>query len=271
MSTTANLHQSTTAHKTRAGAFTAFGFVILLVNAALTFLFGYTFCGDALGSAFWGGVMCTLFFDLAALAWYTARRHRGLSSEQRALANVLSVTTIVSSTLVSVIQVMMSIRVVDLTSWHDPIGIFGVALVTLMAGANFIGLFAFQYFATAERAMEQAEELQARSASHKQALISEVHERTMKRTNDILMAKIPQLAEREADNITREYLASFNSLDLLDEPTFRGGDAGAAEIPEETPKPTDSPTPATDTTFEFDFETPAEQTTDDGETYTPGK
>ena len=239
MSTIPKVAQATTTHKLRAGGFTLFGLVILLANAALTFLFGYTFCGDALSSAFLGGLMCTLFFDLAALAWYTARRQSGLSSEQRATANFLSVTTIVASTLVSVIQVMMSIRLVDLSAWHDSIGLFGVALVTGIAAANFLGLFLFQYFHPDEREAELHEEQQAQAASHRRALMQEVHERTMQRTNDVLMGKIPQLAAREADAITREYLAAYNSLDLLDAPAYGGGAAGAIP-PRETE---DSPTP----------------------------
>ena len=248
-----SIHTAGSAHQLRAGAFSLFGLVILLANAALTFLFGFTFCGDALGSAVLGGIMCALFFDLAAIAWYTVRQQRGLSSEQRALSNGLSLATIISSTLVSVIWVLMSIRLVDLSAWHDTIGVFGVVLVTLMAAANFLGLFAFQYFSPQERAIELDEERKSTNEHHRQQLIREVHTRTLARTNDILMGKIPALAEREAAQITREYLNAFDALDLLDEPDFSitpsppedeplGGAAGENFFQEEE-EPVHIPTP----------------------------
>lgn len=194
-------------------SFILFAIGSIIVNAVLTGQFGWQFCGGIFGA-----LLMLMFFDVAAISWYVARMQSGLSATQRGIAKMMSVFTIIGSTLISVIQMLLTTNMVDLTAWHDTIGIAGVWLITITAAVNFIALFAFQYSSISERLAEQEEELAAQAADQRHEMINEAHERAMKQAKDRLMQQTDRIARRLAADAEREYLNSMGCLDLYQAP-----------------------------------------------------
>jgi hypothetical protein len=225
-------------------AFTIFALLGLVVNAALTVMFGWTFLGG-----WFGAILMFLFFDGAAVSWYVARLQTGLSGAQRATAKMMSVVTILASTLVSVIQVLLTTNLVDLSPWHTTIGVAGLILITFTTAANFLALFYFQYTSVRERKTELNEELTAQREDEFDAMMREAHERSMNKARTMLMEKTDAIAERMANDAKRQYLDAMGCLDMDEPPTpvasapsattpssFEfdlGASAGAKDIPDE--------------------------------------
>lgn len=195
-------------------AFTIFALVGLVVNAALTVMFGWTFLGG-----WFGALLMFVFFDGAAVSWYVARLQTGLSGAQRATAKMMSVVTILASTLVSVIQVLLTTNLVDLSPWHTTIGVAGLILITFTTAANFLALFYFQFTSIRERKTELHEELEAQRQDEFDAMMRDAHERSMNKAHASLISKTDAIAQRLANEAERQYLDAMGCLDMHEPPT----------------------------------------------------
>jgi hypothetical protein len=195
-------------------AFTIFALLGLVVNAALTVMFGWTFLGG-----WFGALLMFLFFDGAAVSWYVARLQTGLSGAQRATAKMMSVVTILASTLVSVIQVLLTTNLVDLSPWHTTIGVAGLILITFTTAANFLALFYFQFTSIRERKTELHEELEAQRQDEFDAMMRDAHERSMNKAHASLISKTDAIAQRLANEAERQYLDAMGCLDMHEPPT----------------------------------------------------
>lgn len=197
-------------------AFVLFALGGLIVNAALTAQFGWQFCGG-----WFGALLMLMFFDIAAVSWYVARLQTGLSAHQRATAKMMSVFTIVGSTLVSIIQVLLTTQIVDLTPYFQAIGIFGVILITVTTAANFFALFYFQFTSVAESSTELAEEVSAQMQEERARTIREANDKAVTRAHAMLMGKTDAIAERLADDAEKEFLNMMGCLDMYVAPEDR--------------------------------------------------
>ena len=220
--------------------FNAFIILSILVNAALTAQFGWEHSGGVFGA-----LIMLLFFDGAAIAWYLARKKEGLSSMQRGIAKLLSIGTIIASTLVSVIQVLLNTTLVAFsTNALETIGKGGLILVTVAAAANFLALFAFQYFSIEEQKAEQLEEQKARANDERQDMINEAHTKAHTKARARLMMQTDAIAERMANDAEREFYAAMDCLDMYEAPVAqpnKGAGAGAKKKGKKAKKATPTP------------------------------
>ena len=236
MSTSTNVGS---ASRSRSILFIVFGVSMLLANAILTAQFGMEFLGGT-----WGAILMLLFFDIAAISWYTARLMSGLSGDQRAVAQLVSICTIVGSTLVSVVQVLMMREAMD-PGLSPIIATAAVWLVTVFATLNFLALFFFQYSSVRERNIAADEELKAQTADEVASMKTEAHSKAMDRARTTLMGKTDAIGARIARDVERDFLRSMGCLDMLDmsppaparaptiAPTLapdQGADAGAVKV-----------------------------------------
>jgi len=205
---------------------------MLLANAILTAQFGMEFLGGT-----WGAILMLLFFDIAAISWYTARLMSGLSGDQRATAQIMSVATIVGSTLVSVVQVLMMREAMDV-GLAPIVSTAAVWLVTSYAAFNFFALFFFQYSSIRERIIGANEELSAQTADEVAQMRHEAHTKAMAKARQTLMGKTDAIGARIAYDVERDFLRTMGCLDLLEvpatqpdeQPTNKGAGAGAIEV-----------------------------------------
>lgn len=131
--------------------FGAFGVIMRILNAALTFGFGYAFgsatfdTGNAQLSAILGGVAYALILDVAAFGWDAAARRQGISPQQRAIADGMSSVAMWSSTIISGIQLMLTTTLITVSpDMRASIGTLALILITGLLAAHFIRLFAYQ-------------------------------------------------------------------------------------------------------------------------------
>jgi hypothetical protein len=220
--------------------FNSFIVSTILVNAALTAQFGWEHSGGVFGA-----LIMLLFFDVAAIAWYLARKKEGLSSMQRGIAKLLSIGTIIASTLVSVIQVLLNTTLVAFsTNALETIGKGGLILVTVAAAANFLALFAFQYFSIEEQKAEQLEEQKARAADERQSMIDEAQTKAHTKARARLMMQTDAIAERLANDAVREFYSAMDCMDMYEAPAARpnkGAGAGAKKKGKKAKKATPTP------------------------------
>ncbi|MEM6771505.1 MAG: hypothetical protein AAF597_13060, partial [Bacteroidota bacterium] len=93
---------------------TTFNLTMRVLNAVLTFAFGYTFGGDffptghAQLSAAIGGAAFTAIYDYGAYGWDAAGKRAGLSTRQLNIALAMSKTSMYASTLLSVAFLMLT-------------------------------------------------------------------------------------------------------------------------------------------------------------------
>lgn len=130
--------------------FGAFGVVMRLLNAALTFGFGYAFgaatfaTGSPQLSAILGGVAYALILDAAAFGWDAAAQRSGISPEQRAIADGMSSVSMWASTIISGVQLMLTTTLVTVdAAMRENIGMLALILITGLLAAHFIRLFAY--------------------------------------------------------------------------------------------------------------------------------
>jgi hypothetical protein len=130
--------------------FGAFGIVARILNAALTFCFGYAFgaatfdTGNAQLSAILGGVAYAFILDAAAFGWDAAAQRKGISPEQRAIADGMSSVSMWSSTIISGVQLMLTTTLITVdTAMRENIGMLALLLITGLLAAHFVRLFAY--------------------------------------------------------------------------------------------------------------------------------
>jgi|GEM_PF-6359452 hypothetical protein len=143
-------YKITTASITADSQFSAFMVVMRLINAALTFCFGYTNgaatfdTGDQQISAILGGLAYATILDAAAFGWESAGKRKGISPKQRAIADGMSSSAMWASTIISGVQLILTTKLVTIAqSTRDNIGLLALMLITGLLAAHFLRLFAY--------------------------------------------------------------------------------------------------------------------------------
>jgi hypothetical protein len=214
--------------------FGAFGVVMRLLNAALTFGFGYAFgaatfaTGSPQLSAILGGVAYMVILDVAAFGWDAASLRSGISPAQRAIADGMSATAMWSSTIISGVQLLLTTTLVTVSpSMRENIGMVALILITVLLAAHFIRLFAYHRLSPEAVDSRIDSELESTIAQLKQAY---KQERAMKVANivaDHLTRNIDKIAELEASKALDHMFIEMGHGDQVARPQVQGKDKEA--------------------------------------------
>jgi len=203
--------------KQREQLFYLFVITIMVINAGLTYFFGATYLGttfdtgNAALSKFLGGIMLTVFFDLATFAWYLAKQGENQTNTQRAVATTLGWASMMASVLASVIQLVTTTTLIDLTAVKPAFGIGGLVISTLMAAAHFIGYYIYNSNSPAEMDIDATSERNAMMQSFRLQQVRRVDEKVMSRAQQELDKQIDNLAQAEADRVMRNFFTQFHA------------------------------------------------------------
>jgi hypothetical protein len=180
------------------GQYRAFAVAMRLLNAALTFAFGFRYgayiipTGHATLSAILGGLAFTLIFDIAAFGWDAAARRDGISPEQRLKADTMATASMWASTAISAVQLALTTPLVDLSSMYDGIGMAALALSTILLAAHFVQAFAYRNLAP--------EAVEARIDAELRSTLQAMQRR---QRAELALKVTDRVAERMIDNIDR--------------------------------------------------------------------
>jgi hypothetical protein len=180
------------------GQYRAFAVAMRLLNAALTFAFGFRYgayiipTGHATLSAILGGLAFTLIFDIAAFGWDAAARRDGISPEQRLKADTMATASMWASTAISAVQLALTTPLVDLSSMYDGIGMAALALSTILLAAHFVQAFAYRNLAP--------EAVEARIDAELRSTLQAMQRR---QREELALKVTDRVAERMIDNIDR--------------------------------------------------------------------
>lgn len=131
-----------TAHWTRWG-FTIFGGLLILINSALTFAFGFTYMGTAFGTgdlAFYAGAFyALLLFDAGYICWFYTFIRTAESTGQRALALGMAIFSLMGSLSATLQQLATNATaLVDLTAYHQAVGTVALGTMLFMTAGHII-------------------------------------------------------------------------------------------------------------------------------------
>jgi hypothetical protein len=214
--------------------FGAFGVVMRLLNAALTFGFGYAFgaatfdTGSPQLSAILGGVTYMVILDVAAFGWDAASRRSGISPAQRAIADGMSATAMWSSTIISGVQLLLTTTLVTVSpSMRENIGMVALILITVLLAAHFIRLFAYHRLSPEAVDSRIDSELESTLAQLQQAYKQERAMKVATIVADHLTRNIDNIAKLEADKALDHMLIEMGHGDQVARPQVQKKDKKA--------------------------------------------
>lgn len=239
------------------GQYRAFAVAMRLLNAALTFAFGFRYgayiipTGNATLSAILGGLAFALIFDVAAFGWDAAARRDGISPEQRLKADNMATVSMWASTAISAVQLALTTPLVDLSAMYDGIGMAALAMSTVLLAAHFVQAFAYRNLSP--------ESIEARIDAELRSTLQAMQRR---QREELALKVTDRVAERMIDNIDRfADLEAAKVWKKLTTDMGHGNTGGGAQVqgsPEEEPTTTKTPPPtepATETDTDFiDYE-----------------
>ncbi|MTB53908.1 hypothetical protein [Lewinella sp. W8] len=239
------------------GQYRAFAVAMRLLNAALTFAFGFRYgayiipTGNATLSAILGGLAFALIFDVAAFGWDAAARRDGISPEQRLKADNMATVSMWASTAISAVQLALTTPLVDLSAMYDGIGMAALAMSTVLLAAHFVQAFAYRNLSP--------ESIEARIDAELRSTLQAMQRR---QREELALKVTDRVAERMIDNIDRfADLEAAKVWKKLTTDMGHGNTGGGAQVqssPEAEPTKTETspPTePATETDADFiDYE-----------------
>ncbi|MEM9526642.1 MAG: hypothetical protein AAGA31_08545 [Bacteroidota bacterium] len=217
-----------------------FQLAMRIINAALTFAFGYTFGGDFFPtghpglSAAIGGVAFTAIYDYGAYGWDAAGKRSGLALRQMNIALKMSQTSMYSSTLLSVAFLMLTTSLVDLSSIHDTIGLVSVLGTGVLLALHFVQIFAYRRAEAQEAEAKQQAELRANLIAFYANQRKDLMDKVQAKVKTKMIAKLDDFAELEA---TREWDTFTAQMG------YAGAAAGAKEETEEQSPTAPPPSP----------------------------
>lgn len=144
-----NIHEVSAESAENKMASVAFDGRIQFINGFLTFMFGFTFAGSVLPigwqflSGCVGGAMYVAFLDYAARSWDKKLKQQGLSPEQIVIAKESRMIGLVCSTIVSVLYIVLSTTLIDLSEYNDYVGFGALAVITFVGASNFWNVYKF--------------------------------------------------------------------------------------------------------------------------------
>jgi len=128
--------------------FAIFGALLVLINAALTAAFGAAYLGTAFGTgdmtSWLGAAYALLIFDLGYIAWFYTFIRTAESTGQRALSLGLAIFSLLGSLSATLQQLATNATtLVDLTAYHDTVGVVALGAMLLMTTAHIISTAAY--------------------------------------------------------------------------------------------------------------------------------
>lgn len=199
---------------------------LLIVNAALTITFGFSYLGAAFGTVgivrdFLGAFYALLIFDVLFLAWFWVYLSMATSAKQRTVSLTLAVVALIGSTMATVQQLTVNATgLVNLAQYHDAVGMVAMFVMIGVTVAHIAGFAAFVLFDPDEQerqididntahqldlnAKMKMQVCKERAAIHDQT-IREVIPELRRRMNQIK----PEIVSRMTDDIRAEILQSL--------------------------------------------------------------
>lgn len=182
--------------------FGAFTVALLLVNAALTAAFSFTYLPAAFGdpngafAPYLAAVYGLLLMDIGFIAWFSVFKRMAETKTQRAVSILMAVLSLAASIMATLTQLAISsFGLVDLTAYHDGIGMTALILMLVATAAHIIAFAVFQ--------LKGADE--------------EIRQKTVDLKADMLKDSLDQLENRVSDDagIIVETLAHFMRREVL--------------------------------------------------------
>ncbi|HSH05992.1 MAG TPA: hypothetical protein VLL52_25980 [Anaerolineae bacterium] len=238
-----------TSYWTRWG-FTVFGGLLVIINAALTFAFGYTYLGAAFGTgvvaAYAGAFYTLLLFDIGYLSWFWTFVRTAESTSQRALALGMAIFSLIGSLAATLQQLATNATaLVDLSAYHQTVGMIALGTMLFMTTTHIIATAAYVLLDPRERVKQVMAAARATALDDSLAVAEKMIALDHKEMIDIMSA-----------NVRSDILASLGftaDLQHLTGPTASPAPLELAapqpsseqedkEPPPASPAPTDDPT-----------------------------
>jgi hypothetical protein len=137
-------------------AFAIFGGLLIVINAALTFSFGYTYLGRSFGSGlmsdYAGAFYAILIFDAAYLAWFYTFLRTAESTGQRSLAVGMAGFSLLGSLSATLQQLATNANdLVDLSAYHQTVGLIALMIMLFMTAAHVLAMAGYFLMSPQER------------------------------------------------------------------------------------------------------------------------
>lgn len=204
-----------------------FQLTMRIINAALTFAFGYTFGGDFFPtgheqlSAGIGGAAFTAIYDYGAYGWDAMGKRAGLSTRQLNVSLQMSKASMYASTLLSVAFLMLTTSLVDLSSIHDTIGLVAVIGTGVLLAAHFVKIFTYYRAAPEEVEAKRQAVLRGNLTAFYAAQRTNIADRLQAKVQQRMLANLDDFAEREAEREWDKFVTEMG---------YSGAAAGAVEV-----------------------------------------
>ena len=129
-------------------AFAIFGGLLVIINAALTFSFGFSYLGRSFGigivSDYVGALYALLIFDAGYLAWFYLYLRTAESTGQRSLAIGMAGFSLIGSLTATLQQLATNATgLVDLGSYHQAVGLVAMLVMLVATAAHVVACAAY--------------------------------------------------------------------------------------------------------------------------------
>lgn len=243
-----NIHEVSAEGAENKMASVAFDHRIQFINAFLTFMFGFSYAGSVLPigwqflSGVVGGLMYVGFLDYAAWSWDKKLKQIGLSPEQIVIAKNQRMIGLVCSTIVSVLYIVLTTTLLDLSAYNDYVGFGALTVITFVGATNFYNVYRFN---NESLEAQEAAAIAAHTASSrkvdlhsKQQLNTIRLKEKMRMTNmigDLVSQEINtgmrDIARAEANKILGEWNNEWNLIEKEEDFKVAESEKGAIDEP----------------------------------------
>ena len=145
-----------------------FAVSIVMINAGLSYAFGHSYLGSAFSvdgwlSAIIGGLYAVLVADVAFLVWFWSYRRIANTVAQRSLSLVIGSIALGLSIAMSINQLAVnSYGLVDLSAYHDAVGLVALTVVIITTALHIAGLAVFSLTDAEEMTKNKSIDIRAR-------------------------------------------------------------------------------------------------------------
>lgn len=193
-----------------------FGFLLTL-NAGLTFRTGSLYLSELFNvvpgaGAIIGGAMLLVLLDGAAIFWAIGKRRQKVSSEQIAIATGMVWASLIASLLVSIIAVLSSSSLVDVSSISDSLQLIALTTILLAITANALAMYLYNQLdpraigrAITAQSAAMVQEARAKKLMQLKAKVAELVEKELEKEQ-------AELARKEVEEIRKAYAEEMGKL-----------------------------------------------------------
>ncbi len=184
-------------------ALAGFSIAVILINAALSYAFGRIYLGAAFGIQGWmgsivGGLYAVLVADVAFLVWFWAYKRTADTRNQRSMSLLFGCMALGLSIAMSVNQLAVhSYGLVDLTAYHDSVGLLALTVVIVVTAVHIAGSAAFNL-------SDAAESVKGKSADIRAKLVDESLQGVESSMDDIRVEVVRELQKQMRRDVLME-------------------------------------------------------------------